>query len=231
LGIPTAEVELLTNFYSKEPRLLNYLDLTRDQTLFAPASSPGDADFRPEALAIISRLRGAVSAKALDVRKAFTKYDQPRLGRVDGNRVRPIFSEIGFRISVGEEDILKKAFPAVGYPSFFDYRNLLTQLEAEVDSSAGREGPKNPDPETLELMEDLHSRIQARRRKVRDAFIGVETTGIDEDDFRRGLSKYGVIIREAEIQRLIRTYKGNDGWIDWKRFCDELESVKASRVI
>jgi Ca2+-binding EF-hand superfamily protein len=168
LGVRQADVEVLTDFYSPKPRLVNYFGILRDQELFAPPVLGVNEPLRPEAKAVLARLKAAVHEKRLNVARAFGKYDSGQTGQIDGGRVRPVFDEIGFRISPGDEDVLKRAFGN----GKFDYERLLGILAEEEEQEQSSVGPVPLDAATLIILEDVHARVHSRRRRVRDAFVG-----------------------------------------------------------
>jgi Ca2+-binding EF-hand superfamily protein len=226
LGLKQADVDVLTDFYSPKPRLINYFGILKDQEMFAPPVLPGDEPIRPEARAVLARLAAAVRANGLNVERAFIKYDPARAGKVDAGRIRAVFDAIGFRISPGDEDVLKRAFVTAG-DGKFDYDKLLVLLGEGEDLEEPPAGPAPLDAATVTILQNLNARVQSRRRKVRDGFAGSEPGGIGETEFKKVLGNYGIVLRDSEIQKLVSSYKLGDGTVDWEKFCNDVESNKS----
>jgi Ca2+-binding EF-hand superfamily protein len=227
LGIKAPVVATLATYYSNSPRFVQYQNLLRDQSLFAPAPPREQPPLRPEAVAALTRIKRAIATRGLDLEAGFLKYDAGRVGTIDSGRLRPAFDAVGYRIAVGDEDILKKSFAQAGNDTKVDYRRLIEAVEEAIG-----EDPENKDDgETRAIVESLHARIQARRRKVRDGFFGKEPEGISEDDFREVLGKYVIALREPDVVKLVKAYRRRDGNIDWQRFCDDVEAVKSNPLV
>ena len=86
------------------------------------------------------------------------------------------------------------------------------------------------DQQTMTVLVGIREKLLARHKKVRQPFFGIQTQLISQRDFRRCVESYGLVIKEAEMQRLLHAYKRNmQGDIDWNRFCSDVESTNTLR--
>jgi hypothetical protein len=138
-----------------------------------------------------------------------------------------------FRLPTGDEAILRQAFATAAYPGALEWRRLLDTAAATPLPSEVRDAGEPLDVETLEVVEDLAGRLNARRRKARDAFADIDRPVISERGFRNALDSFSVVLRAPEIKALVRLYRVAGGLVEWERFVGDIESMRPSskRVI
>ena len=83
------------------------------------------------------------------------------------------------------------------------------------------------DPTVLLFIGELREKLLERHKKVSTPFVGVRSQAMPVRDFRRCVESFGLVIKENNMQRLLREYKMNmQGDIDWQRFVYDVENIK-----
>jgi Ca2+-binding EF-hand superfamily protein len=218
-GITKAEAELLIDQYRVSPQKVDYSSLIVDKDKVAEGEAIG-AEPTQSVDEVLARFKLALQERKLPAQDLFVKYDRFRTGTVLAVRVRSIFDSIGVKLTEGEDKALREAFVDPQSVDMFDY-NKLCELLAPPAQKAGH------DRDLLLLLTSLRERIQARRRKIREAFPDSLGETIGEQEFRKAISSFGLSIREPEVQRLLKYYRVNrQKEVDWRSFVTDAENVR-----
>jgi Ca2+-binding EF-hand superfamily protein len=235
-AVPVGDVETLAVHYKASSQLIHYGALLRDQSGagVAPETPVGDP-LRDEVAPLLLALCAAAETKNVSVENLFAKYDATRSGVIPNVRIKAIFDGIAFHISEEEEDLIKRAYQDRRMPEMIDYRRLCLDALQLADTAQESVAVPMPEPqgqvldrESGLLISAIRERIQARRRKVRDAFSDApENSAISEQKFRTAFGTFGLAFREADMQKVLKIYRVNrQKDVDWERFCRDVESTK-----
>jgi Ca2+-binding EF-hand superfamily protein len=169
---------------------------------------------------LLAQFKLALQERKIPPQDLFTKYDRFRSGTILAVRVRSIFDSVGVKLSEAEDKDLREAFRDRQSVDMFDYAKLCALI-------APQEENRGHDRELLLLLNSLRERIQARRRKIREAFPESLGKTISEQAFRNAIGLFGLSIREPEIQRLLKYYRINrQKDIDCQHFVTDVENVR-----
>ncbi|KAK8892187.1 hypothetical protein M9Y10_029410 [Tritrichomonas musculus] len=246
--ISDEDIELLLNKYKDQPsKLVDSVAFMRDiqtygkdQLKIEPdLSLTTTADFlepNENVKSILRRLKVVLLNKNLSGPALFKPYDQSSFGFVSVDRLHSILSYIGFvnQITPDELKQLESAFQPNKKPDLFNYRRMLLLLEKqEVNKDdyakvpVYHSGTFSGEYALINLTNTIHSKLQARHKNARYVFFDAPDGPIPYGDFRQRIMNYGLVISQADLQLLMRSYRANmNGDIDWKRFCDDVDTIK-----
>jgi Ca2+-binding EF-hand superfamily protein len=180
---------------------------------------------------VLKRLKLALFASKTPADTLFLPYDQSSNGFVPYTKLKPILDDCGFQTSPTELDQLAAAFQDQRMPERFNYRRLcramddvqLTQSDlAQAETTAPA---KVTSPHVLRFASEFREKLLARHKQVRTPFAGMTALGLPTRDFRRCVESFGLVVKEGDMQMLLKEYRLNmQGDIDWRRFCSDVES-------
>jgi Ca2+-binding EF-hand superfamily protein len=220
-GLTPTEVDVLAAFYRVSPQQVNYGDLLQDKLQWALESPSTPTD---TAAQIIDRLREILTQRGIRADELFARQDRQKSGKVFAVRVRSILDSIGLKLSEHDEQVLREEFPVEGAPEMFDYQRMC----ALIARSDILQQPEPQDREKLALASSLRERIQARKKRVRDAFPDGTPEPMPDREFRNALQSLGLAIREAEMQRILKYYRtSRKKEVDWQQFVTDVETSRA----
>ena len=239
------DLNALVEYYKASPHQVMYSGLIKDMREFAvpveeelnttEKALAATRSTHKDTMDIIMRLKNFCDEQRITPVDMFVRYDAMRNGLVMSNRLRGIFDAIGFRISPVDEERLKKDFQDTRLPEMFDYRQLcivVDQTKLTIADLAQIRTATEPvpvqDKELVSLLTSLRERIYQRRKRVHEPFSEFKPgEAISEQEFRKALGYFGLLLREFEIQILLRNYRVNkQRFIDWERFCQDVEASK-----
>ena len=210
----------------------------QDQLKITPNLSLTATEFfnepNEEVKSILRRLKAVFRQRNISGMDLFRPYDPSLYGTVSKDRLRAIFSFIGFEIAPNELLLLQNAFQSSRMPDQFNYRRMIAVLEQQEVQKEDLTSIKIPhsssnigDYALVSLINTIHSKLQARRKYANCVFSDCPDAPIPVYEFRKRISDYGLIITQADIQLLIRSYRANlNGDIDWRGFCQDVDTIK-----
>lgn len=237
IPISPADVKLLTSFYSSGTTV-NYADLCQDMLNLNAIMN--DQEEEPvdqrstseETMNVIKRLKNYLSEQRISVEDFFSRYDSNRQGCVLKSKLRQIFDAARFQLTTDEESSLKHDFEHDTRAEMLDYTKIMTVLQSiqltQADLRSIKCAPANArvqDQDIAVLNNSIRERLDARHKKIRLLFKGCSEEGIDQREFREVLNSFGIMLREFEIQKIVKKYRCNkQGDIDWLSFVEDVES-------
>ncbi|KAH0793970.1 EF hand family protein [Histomonas meleagridis] len=245
--IPISQKEisiLIKYYYDTEKELVNFNQFINDiytygndQLTLNPSLSLSTkiqkSDLSKEVISLIRRLKVILQHKNLNGTSIFRTYDPTKAGYVLRKNFVAVLNYIGFPATKEELEMLMNAFQSQRMKEKCSYRRLLLAMEEEqiqpsdlASVKVSHESEKN-DYAFINIINTIHSKLSARRKNARFFFADIKEEKISVSEFRQRIMNFGIIISSSDIQNLIRYYRAdlNDG-IDWKRFCNDVDSSK-----
>jgi Ca2+-binding EF-hand superfamily protein len=186
-----------------------------------------------ESKKLLLLLKTNIVVNQTNVQDLFYRYDTRRTSRVLKSRVPGILAAMGINPSADDIAHLCDDFGDPKMPEYIAYKSLVDNVDAlqigddelravEVNAEA-----RGIDRETCALLNSFREKLIARRRSARDGFKGCRPGGITPQEFREGLLTLAFVLKEAEIQKLIRKYRCNlRSDVDWAAFCSDIEASR-----
>jgi Ca2+-binding EF-hand superfamily protein len=214
--ITKGELDLLIANYRVSPLKIDYLNLIEDkERVLIP-----DSDECSTVDELLAQFKLALQVRRMPPQDLFFRYDKFRSGTILAVRVRSVFDSVGIKLTENDDKLLRDAFKDTQSGDLFDYGKLCALIAPPDDTPI-------KDRDLLLLLNSLRERIQARRRKIREAFPDELPNPIGEQAFRNAIGTFGLSIREPEIQRLLKYYRVNrQKELDWQRFVADVENVR-----
>jgi Ca2+-binding EF-hand superfamily protein len=210
------EIDLLIATYRVSPQRIDYLNLIEDKEKVVPP----EPEEGPSVEELLVQFKLAIHARKIAPQDLFVRYDRYANGTILAIRVKSIFDSVGIKLTDSDEKLLREAFKDGESVDLFDYGKLCA-LIAPPDEKPIKER------DLLLLLNSLRERIQARRRRIREAFPDDLPNPIGEQAFRNAIGIFGLSIREPEIQRLLKYYRiSRQKEIDWQRFVADVEGAR-----
>jgi Ca2+-binding EF-hand superfamily protein len=217
-GVTKPELEVLISRYRVSPQKVDYASLMIDKEKLT-FGEPIGAEPTQTVDEILAQFKIALQDRKIPPQDLFVKYDRFRNGTVLSVRVRSIFDSVGVKLTENDDKLLREAFKHSQSVDMFDYGKLCAVITPDEKPSHDRE--------LLLILNSLRDRIQARRRKIREAFPDSLGENITEQEFRNAIATFGLSIREPEIQRLLKYYRVNrQKDVDWQRFVIDVENIR-----
>jgi Ca2+-binding EF-hand superfamily protein len=217
--VTKGEVELLIENYRISPQKIDYFNLIEDKEKVVLVESP-EPEEGPTVEELLVQFKAALQARRMSPQDLFVKFDKFRNGAILAVRVRSIFDSVGIKLTESDDRRLREAFADATSVDLFDYKKLCALIAPKDDRPI-------KDRDLLLLLNSLREKIQARRRKIREAFPDDLPNPIDQQSFRNAIGTFGLSIREPEIQRLLKYYRINrQKEVDWQRFVTDVENVR-----
>jgi Ca2+-binding EF-hand superfamily protein len=214
--ITNDEIDLLIANYRVSPQRIDYLKLIDDKEK-AGVAKPEEGSTVEE---LLVQFKAALEKRGIPPQDLFVKYDKYQNGTIRAIRVKSVFDSVGIKLTENDDKVLREAFKDEESVDLFDYRKLCASIEPSEDKPI-------KDRDLLVLLNSLRERIQARRRRIREAFPDGLPNPIGEQAFRNAIGTFGLSIREPEIQRLLKYYGvSRQKDVDWQRFVADVESVR-----
>jgi Ca2+-binding EF-hand superfamily protein len=146
-------------------------------------------------------------------------------------KLRPILNDFGFQASQDEYDKLAMGFQDQRLPEKFNYKKLcqaMNEIQLTQDDLASSRMDATKRPTSAQIMRfntEFRGKLLARHKNVRTPFNGVKNPAMAPLDFRRCIESFGLVVKEGEMQQLLKEYRINmQGDVDWQRFCQDVES-------
>jgi Ca2+-binding EF-hand superfamily protein len=184
-----------------------------------------------EAADVVRRLKLALFASKTPAESLFNPYDTSHSGLIPCLKLRPILNDFGFQAAEDEYERLAIGFQDQRLPEKFNYKKLCQAMNeiqlTQDDLALSRTGTvkKTTSPQILRFATELRGKLMARHKNVRTPFNGVKNAAMPQSDFRRCIESFGLVVKEAEMQQLLREYRINMQCdIDWQRFCQDVEA-------
>jgi Ca2+-binding EF-hand superfamily protein len=216
VGLTRSEVERVVGHYQLTPQKVDYKSLIADKDRLSEAEDTGPQTVEE----LLAAFKIALQNRKIPPRDLFVRHDRSHNGKVPVLRVRSIFDSVGIKLNEEDDRALREAFKDQQSPDEFDYYKLCAVLAAGDEKPAGGR-------ELQGLLYNIRERIQARKRRIREAFPESLGESISEQIFRDALATFGLSIREQEIQRLLKEYRLNrQKDIDWHRFVTDVETAR-----
>ena len=240
------EVKILTDFYTSSGGYCSYEQFIQDMTEFGgkrvrqtpEISKTILKDAKPQMQnveASLHKFKIFLMKDGIPPETVFIPYDANNTGMIPKIRLQPILESIGFPGLPSDYSILAETFTDARLTEKVNYKKLC---EAVNRTEIGREefattrvdnlADAKLDEGTMAVLVGIREKLLARHKKVRQPFFGINQQLISQRDFRRCIESYGLVIKENDLQKIIRGYKRNmQGDIDWNRFCTDVETANA----
>lgn len=239
-----SEMQTLVDFYiNRSTREINYDSFCQELDEFAgtrlrrnpeiatqilseqpkPAASPLDP--------VLKKIKMALYAAKTPSDALFSPYDTGTSGCIPDTRLKPILQDFGIQVTQQEVNLLLDYFQDQRLPEKFNYRKLCQVLNSiqitQGDLSAASTGAttRQVSGAALRFCSEFREKLLARHKRIGTPFAGITSPAMSQRDFRHCLESFGLVIRESDMQMLLREYKVNmQGDIDWQHFCRDVES-------
>lgn len=240
------EMQSLVNFYMGPNNEVNYMNFCTEMEEFGirrivqnPKVATSILSNVPEpdqkVKHVVHRLKIFLYSKKVAADSIFIKYDTNHSGTIPTTRLKPIFDDIGFHIQQEEINDMISFYQDQRMPERFNFKRLITSLNevqlTQEDLASTRvndeETKVTTNAEVLRYTGELREKLLARHKTVRQPFVGIRNPTMSPQDFRRCVESFGIIIKEGDMQKILREYRVNmQGDIDWQRFCYDVETAK-----
>lgn len=173
----------------------------------------------------------------------FAPYDGgQRSGLIPETKLKPILDDFGFSVTNQELAVLADNFRDQRMPEKINYKRLcgelnaiqLTQRDLQMTQSpsGSPQGTTNvggmkktTNAEVLVFANGFREKLLERHKKIATPFVGMRSSSMPANDFRRCVESFGLVVKETDMQKLLREYKVNmQGDIDWQRFVHDVET-------
>lgn len=195
-------------------------------------SLPLDIDLEP----ILKKIVLILCSKNIPPESLFLPYDQRSSGQILQSKLIAVFDGTGLNLSPKEIAIIGVNFQDQRVPERFNYKEFCQVLKSvsfsdeELSSLSVESNEMKKDESIIELCTLIREKLNARHKNVRIPFSKFKSQIIPSTDFRKCVESFGLIIKENDMQKLIRAYKRNaKGDVDWNEFCNEVEKSKTIR--
>lgn len=244
IGCQNSEALILINFYKNqndEGETVHYLDMFEDLKDVRPIPTQTiepKTDISDQTKVLLIQIKGEMEKQSMVVDDFFNRYDTTYSFRVPKSRIPGILHSIGIRPP--SQDQLQHFiddFTDPRLPELFNYQRLIELLDDmhishEQLASLKLDTAKSlKDKEIAPLINSIRERLYSRRKRPMNVFDGCNRNGITPREFRERISESGLILMEADMQKLLRIYKCNyNGDIDWLTFCQNVDSSKTVQM-
>jgi Ca2+-binding EF-hand superfamily protein len=180
-----------------------------------------------QSLRALRMLKAAVRCRRLVLEELFVHHDSTRSGTIPLDNVKSVLKPIAPFIGEELSRQIETDFRDKRQPEKFNYRRLCGALAevrpsqeelidvAEVQRELAGENEGVPG-----LANIIREKITARRKSIYDLFVGVKQELIPVEEFRSRIADSGIILSEAEFQKVIRQYgRRRNTEIYWMSFC------------
>ncbi|EAX99074.1 EF hand family protein [Trichomonas vaginalis G3] len=238
------ETEVLTKFYTSAGGYVSYEQFCQDMVDFGSKRIMQNPKIQTDLLAqektnsqnvdlVLHKLKIFLMNGRISPDTIFLPYDASSSGLIPRSRLQPILEGIGFPGLPSDFAVLGKAFADPRLPEKLNYKKLCQEINAiNIDQRELAETRVDnlsetvADASTLRINCMIREKLAERHKRVRQPFSGVTSQLMSQRDFRRCIESYGLVIKEADMQNIMRVYKRNmNGDIDWNRFCTDVENA------
>lgn len=237
------EIETLVRFYTSSGNLCSYDQFCSDMEDFGGRRAAQQphltqqilTESKPQTAAIdpiLHKLKIFLTREKISPDTIFVPYDNTQSGMIPKLRVQSILESVGFPCLPSELNIICETFQDPRVTEKINYKKLcsaisqtnVTQDEiatASIDNTSGV-----IDGETLTIISNIREKLAERHKKPRQPFQGIKGPLMSQQDFRRCIGTYGLIIKEPDLQKIIRAFRRNtQGDIDFQSFLATIEST------
>lgn len=253
-GAPSEkDIQSLVEFYTnKTSHDINYESFCQELDEFAirrlennpqmTTKIMSDLPIAPPTVApILKRFKLLLYTKKLSPDTLFAPYDGQRIGLIPDTKLKQVFDGFGFTTNPKELALITDAFRDQRMPEKVNYKRLcaevnamqLTQADLAVTqaSGSGQETTggmqRATSADVLRFINEFREKLMERHKRVMAPFAGYRSPTMSASDFRRCIESFGLIVKENDMQKLLREYKVNmQGDIEWQRFVRDVETVK-----
>lgn len=246
MRVENNEADVLTKFYTSAGGVCSYEQFCQDMIDFGAKRVMNSPKVTQDLLAnektnrtnvelILHKLKIFLMNGKISPDTVFLPYDTSSSGLIPRVRLQPILEGIGFPGLPSDFATLAEAYADPRMPEKVNYKKLCAEINAlSIDARELAETKvdnltmTSVDSATMRVNCMIREKLAERHKRVRQPFAGITNPLMSQQDFRRCIESYGLIIREADMQNLLRVYKRNmNGDVDWNRFCSDVESANA----
>ena len=177
---------------------------------------------------VLKRIKAYLVRNMISSKDIFKSEDPRNVGWIRTDRLQNCFSILRLPLPREEEAVLAQRFGAVEFPDRFEYREMCRMLDATHVESRDVEWYLQPEKakanyETFvsNTVSCIREKTFARRRRIEEAFRGVRSDRVQEQDFKDRVEGLGFLVTGEEVRALAWKYGDNEG-IDWRRFCEDV---------
>lgn len=240
-----AEFNTVSKIYFKpNSEMLNYPDFCDDLEVYGPeevtvAIEPTEPLRQTNFLDTqveknkesLQMLKAALHCHRLTVDDIFYIYDSRNTGLIPIEVVIPAFERASILLTNQQKDDILAEFRDKRQPEKYNYKHLSYALKQVVPSKqqlniiSERQRQIAGENDGVHFITNvLKNKLAERKKTIYDLFMNVYDDYISTESFRNRFTNAGIIISEADLQKLIRKYKGNgDNQIAWKPLCVDVE--------
>lgn len=248
------DIQSLVNFYTnRTTHDINYESFCQEMDEFAMRRLQQNPEMTTKMMnelpqqsidltPILKRFKMLLYMKKTSPDTLFTPYDSGnRSGLIPETKLKPILDDFGFSISSKELAVLADNYRDQRMPEKISYKRLcgevnaiqltqrdlqMTQASSLTQNPAAQTSMKETtNPEVLRFANEFREKLLERHKKVTTPFAGMRSDSMPARDFRRCIESFGLVVKETDMQKILREYKMNmQGDIDWQRFVHDVET-------
>jgi Ca2+-binding EF-hand superfamily protein len=212
---------------------IRYLDFVDDLRAFGRLVKT-QREPSPETQRVLAAIKARAAADGIGVRGLFTRFDRDRSHRVLKLRLRDILVALEVDATAADLEHFADDFEDPKWADYVIYGPIVDYLEAlpapeeePARTQSMRGASATDDREIYSMLNTFRGKLVARHKAAADVFRGCNPEGVSQQEFRERLSNLAIVLREMEIQRLIRKYRRPmAAEIDWVAFCRDIETSK-----
>jgi len=241
IQITKEEVDILTSFFASSSSLISYPQFCQDIRDFGKRridQSPKLAESiisettpNPNAIEpLLERISNFLCTNGVQLKPLFAQYDVSNNGKISRSKFIQILENIGLPMNAGEATMLVELLSDDKTSDKVNYLLFLDNMSTSILESNQSHNITQADEKTMIFIGNMREKLLARHKKVRAPFSGYQNVPISSSDFRKCIESFGIIMKEPDVQSLLRFYKCNSkGDIDWNRFCLDVENSNSLR--
>ena len=239
-----SELQTLVDFYmNRSSREINYDSFCQELEEFAGTRLRRNPEIAAKILSeepqnassplepVLKKIKMALYVSKTPADALFSPYDSGTSGCIPETRLKPILQDFGLQVTQQEIGMLLDQFQDQRIPEKFNYRRLCQVLnsipitQSDLSSASTGVQTRQVSAAALRFCSEFREKLLARHKRIGTPFAGITSPGMSPRDFRHCLDSFGLVIRESDMQMLLREYKMNmQGDIDWQHFCRDVES-------
>lgn len=242
IGTHPSDIQRLIQTYSNDDyhETVKYVDFYNDLREIQRNSQPINTGLTisDESKAIMVSIKAEMETNSMSVDNFFNRYDTTNTYRVPKSRVAGILYSIGLKnLTQNQIQHFIDDFGDQRLNEMFNYKKLIDMLDEMTISTQELQAIKLNTSDSIKnkeiasLINSIRERLYSRRRRPMNIFSGCDRNGISSREFRSRINESGIVLTEADMQKLLRTYKCNyNGDVDWFTFCQNVDSSKTVQL-
>ncbi|OHS96951.1 hypothetical protein TRFO_02097 [Tritrichomonas foetus] len=233
-GCTENEMNSLVAYYTADNGEFDYITFVRDVTTCIQNKGTyisNDENQSPVLLLVLKRVKALLIYRMIEIEDIFMPFDHTHNGTVPCNIVVSAFSNNKLILNNDETQELLNVFKDGLNRDKFNYKKLgqavapITIQKDQIDKTLFP-GYHNDEAhrELYCARSEIREKLHVRRKNAYMVYANTPGATLRETEFFNRLADAGIVLMKQQKDALAKYYSSAGAGIDWKKFCDDVES-------